>query len=30
MCIFQVEVVEKRAIFGQKSLKNMHFSGGSG
>jgi hypothetical protein len=30
MCIFQVEVAEKRAIFGQKWLKNVHFSGGSG
>jgi hypothetical protein len=25
-----VEVAEKHAFFGQKWLKNMHFSGGSG
>jgi hypothetical protein len=30
MCVFQVEVAEKRAFFGQKWLKNVHFSGGSG
>jgi hypothetical protein len=30
MCIFWAEVAEKRAFFGQKWLKNMHFSGGSG
>jgi hypothetical protein len=28
--VIQVEVAEKRAFFGQKWLKNMHFSGGSG
>jgi hypothetical protein len=30
MCIFQVEVAEKRAFFGQKWLKNVHFLGRSG
>jgi hypothetical protein len=30
MCVFHVEVAEKRACFGQKWLKNVHFSGGSG
>jgi hypothetical protein len=30
MYIFQVEVAEKRAFFGQKWLKNVRFSGGSG
>jgi hypothetical protein len=30
MCIFQVEVAEKRAFFRWKWLKNVHFSGGSG
>jgi hypothetical protein len=25
MCVFQVEVAEKRAIFGQKLLKNVCF-----
>jgi hypothetical protein len=30
MCIFQVEVAEKRAFFGQKCMKNVRFSGGSG
>jgi hypothetical protein len=30
MCIFQVEVAEKCAFFGQKWLKNVRFSGGSG
>jgi hypothetical protein len=29
-CVFQVEVAEKRVFFGQKWLKNVHFSGGSG
>jgi hypothetical protein len=29
-CIFQVEVAEKRAFFGQKWLKNVCFSCGSG
>jgi hypothetical protein len=29
-CIFQVEVAEKRAFFGQNCLKNVRFSGGSG
>jgi hypothetical protein len=30
MCIFQVEVAEKRAFFRWKWLKNVRFSGGSG
>jgi hypothetical protein len=30
MCVFQVEVDEKCVFFGQKLLKNVHFSGGSG
>jgi hypothetical protein len=30
MCIFDVEVAEKNAFFGQKCLKNVRFSGGSG
>jgi hypothetical protein len=30
MCVFQVEVAKKRMFFGQKWLKNVHFSGGSG
>jgi hypothetical protein len=30
MCIFQVQVAEKHVFFGQKWLKNVHFSGGSG
>jgi hypothetical protein len=30
MCVFHVEVAEKHAFFGQKSLKNVRFSGGSG
>jgi hypothetical protein len=25
MCVFQVDVAEKRAFFGQKWLKNVHF-----
>ncbi len=30
-CVFfQVEVAEKRVFFGQKCLKNVRFSGGSG
>jgi hypothetical protein len=30
MCVFQVEVAEKRAFFRWKWLKNVCFSGGSG
>jgi hypothetical protein len=30
MCVFQVEVAEKRAFFRWKWLKNVRFSGGSG
>jgi hypothetical protein len=30
MCVFQVEVAEKCAFFGQKWLKNMRFLGRSG
>jgi hypothetical protein len=29
MCVFQVEVAEKRAFFMWKWLKNVPFSGGS-
>jgi hypothetical protein len=27
MCVFWVEVAEKRVFFGQKWLKNVHFLG---
>jgi hypothetical protein len=30
MCVFWAEVAEKQAFFGQKWLKNVRFSGGSG
>jgi hypothetical protein len=30
MCVFQLEVAEKRVFFGQKWLKNVRFSGGTG
>jgi hypothetical protein len=30
MCVFQVEVAEKRAFLRWKWLKNVRFSGGSG
>jgi hypothetical protein len=30
MCVFQVEVAEKCVFFGQKWMKNVRFSGGSG